>query len=66
MDQYFYGARDDIQEAGVQYLRKAQFQNSRLMRWALSIQQFKFVVKYIRGKDNVCADYLSRMMDDSY
>ena len=34
--------------------------NSRVLRWALFLQNFKFGVEYIKGVDNVTADYLSR------
>jgi len=44
----------------LQYLGKAQFQNSRLMRWALSLQPYRFTIKSIKGKENVGADFLSR------
>ena len=49
----------------LQYLHKAKYQNRRLMRWALTIQQFTYVVPYIKGSENVCADYLSRMWEDT-
>jgi hypothetical protein len=32
-----------------------------LMRWALQLQQYDFVVKVIKGIHNVGADYLSRL-----
>ncbi len=64
--QNFLFGREFILEtdhAPLQYLRRAQYQNSRLMRWALTLEQYKFVVRYIKGSENVCADYLSRMWD---
>jgi hypothetical protein len=47
--------------APLQYLRTAKYQNSKLMRWSMLLQPYKYVVKYIRGSENFCADYLSRM-----
>lgn len=44
----------------LQYLGKSQYQNGRLMRWALSLQPYRFTIRAIRGKDNIGADYLSR------
>ena len=43
----------------LQYL-KNQFQNGRLMRWALALQPYTFTVRAIPGKENVGADFLSR------
>ena len=31
----------EVDHAPLQYLQKAQFQNSRLMRWALALQQYR-------------------------
>ena len=42
------------------YLKKAKLEHSRLMRWALALQPFNFRVVYIKGKENCCADMLSR------
>ena len=33
------------------------------MRWALALQEYDYTVHDIPGKDNVAADYLSRIMD---
>jgi len=49
-----------ISRLTLQYLGHAQFQNGRLMRWALALQPYRFVVRAIHGKDNVGADFLSR------
>ena len=42
------------------YLNKTEFQNSRIMRWALALQPYRFSVRYIKGSLNVGADFLSR------
>ncbi|XP_052692422.1 uncharacterized protein LOC128170699 isoform X2 [Crassostrea angulata] len=44
------------------YLNKAKVTNPRLMRWTLSLQPYRFAIHAIKGKDNVGADYLSRLM----
>lgn len=44
----------------LQYLGKAQFQNGRLMRWALALQPYRFTIKAIKGSENIGADFLSR------
>ena len=42
------------------YLGKAQYQSGRLMRWALTLQQYQFPVRAIKGSENVGIDFLSR------
>ena len=42
------------------YLTTAKVNNSRIMRWALSLQQYRFTVKAIKGSENLGADFLSR------
>jgi len=44
----------------LQYLDKAKFQNSQIMRWSLLLQPYRFTVRAIKGSDNVGADFLSR------
>lgn len=43
------------------YLNKAKDSNSRIMRWVLILQPYRFRVEAIKGSDNVGADYLSRI-----
>jgi hypothetical protein len=43
------------------YLNKFKGNNSRLVRWALSLQPYRFRTIYIAGEENVGADLLSRM-----
>ncbi|PIK55020.1 hypothetical protein BSL78_08068 [Apostichopus japonicus] len=42
------------------YINKAKIKNSRVLRWALCIQPFRFVIKAIKGSENYGADFLSR------
>ncbi|CAF3386340.1 unnamed protein product [Rotaria socialis] len=39
--------------------------NSKCERWRLKLQQYQFTVRYIKGKHNTVADYLSRSPVDS-
>ncbi|XP_038057353.1 uncharacterized protein LOC119728962 [Patiria miniata] len=42
------------------YLARTKMTNSRIMRWALSLQPYRYRIIAIKGKDNVGADFLSR------
>lgn len=44
----------------LQWLHRMRDFNSRITRWHLSLQPYKFSVRYRAGKDNVIADFLSR------
>ena len=41
-------------------MQNAKLTNSRVMRWVLSLQPYRFQLKAIKGVHNVGADYLSR------
>ena len=43
------------------YLNKAKLSNSRIMRWSLTLQPYRMRIRAIPGRDNVGADYLSRV-----
>jgi len=60
--EYLYGTEFILETdyQPLQYLRQAKFQNGRLMRWALALQPYRFLLRAIRGRDNVGADCLSR------
>jgi len=45
------------------YLDHAKLTNARVMRWALTLQPFRYRAESIKGFDNVGADYLSRAVD---
>lgn len=42
------------------YLNELKASNSRLMRWALYMQSYRYRIVHIAGSDNVGADFLSR------
>ena len=60
--EYLYGAEFILEtdHQPLQYLGKVQFQNGRLMRWALALQPYRFLLRAIHGRENVGADCLSR------
>ena len=42
------------------FLNEKKLVNKRVMRWALILQEFRFRLVSVKGKDNVGADFLSR------
>ncbi|XP_078247484.1 uncharacterized protein LOC144588434 [Pogona vitticeps] len=48
----------------LQWLKTMKTQNSKLMRWALNLQDYDFEVKVVRGSVNCVADALSRRPED--
>lgn len=60
--QYLYGHEFllETDHQPLTYLDKSKTENSRLMTWALLLQQYRFRIVTIKGSDNVGADYLSR------
>lgn len=51
--------------APLQRLDRIKMTNQRLLRWSLTLQEFNFDVVHVKGKDNVVADYLSRIDSSS-
>ena len=47
--------------AALQWLPTKRFENTRLMRWAMKLQEFSYTVVHRPGKANANADSLSRM-----
>lgn len=60
---YLYGREFKVQtdHQPLEYLHKMKAANSRILRWSLLLQEYQFSVRYIKGVDNVGADYLSRV-----
>jgi len=63
---YLYGRSFVLQtdHRPLLYLDQAKLSNPRVMRWALSLQPYRYRTESIRGSDNVGADYLSRSAPD--
>ena len=62
-DRYLYG-KEFILKTDHQpliYLNQNVVANHKLMRWALTLQPYRFRFEAIKGKNNVGADYLSRI-----
>lgn len=62
-ERYLYGRHFllETDHQPLQYLQRMKPTNARLMRWALQLQPYSFTVNIIPGKDNIGADYLSRL-----
>lgn len=60
---YLFGKRFVLQtdHQPLAYINSAKQTNSRVLRWSLLLTEYDFVVEYIKGSDNVGADYLSRI-----
>ena len=48
----------------LQWMHRMRDSNARITRWYLSLQPYKFTVQYKAGKDNVTADFLSRLYEE--
>ena len=62
-DRYLYGRHFFLESdhLPLKHLDSLKSSNSRLMRWALQIQPYSFTFRSIPGKENVGADFLSRL-----
>ena len=60
---YLYGSHFTIQTdcQALCMLNSKLSNNARVVRWQLEMQSYDFRVEIIKGKDNGCADFLSRM-----
>ncbi|XP_064469691.1 uncharacterized protein LOC135384419 [Ornithodoros turicata] len=60
---YLYGTQFTVQSdhEPLRYINRSKHLNSRILRWSLLLQEYEFRVEYIRGSENVGADYLSRV-----
>ena len=66
--EYLIGTHFDIitDHKGLTFLATTIYQNGRLIRWNLLLQQYSFSVVYCRGVDNVAADFFSRNPDGKF
>lgn len=64
---YYLMDKDFVLETdhrALQWLDKMKDTNSRVTRWYLSLQPFRFTIKYRPGPENVVGDYLSRVHEE--
>ena len=47
----------------LEYLLNSPIQNKKIQTWALSMAGCNSSIQYPKGKDNVCADLLSRVVN---
>ena len=47
----------------LKWMQSKQHQNARILRWCLALQPYQFTIQYCPGKNNLIADYLSRLPD---
>ena len=45
------------------FIHKMKNKNQRLLHWSLALQEYRLIILYVKGKDNVIADALSRAID---
>jgi hypothetical protein len=65
LDHYLHNARFVIRtdHKPLKYILDSPMQNRKIQQWALSIAGYDCTVDYIAGKENHCADLLSRIPD---
>lgn len=59
---YLIGWKFEVQtdHQALTFLLSTPYQNSRLMRWTLFMQEYEFNISHCRGSDNLVADFFSR------
>ena len=60
---YLYSKQFTLQtdHRPLEFLKVSKLYNPSIMLWVLALQSFVFRVEHIKGKDNVGADFLSRV-----
>ena len=65
LESYLKGSKKIIvrtDHQAITFLNTSRFNNARMMRWSLLIQDFNIELEHIEGKKISSADYLSRQM----
>ncbi|KAL4232960.1 hypothetical protein ACF0H5_007648 [Mactra antiquata] len=62
-DPYIHGSKVVLytDHQPLTYLMSSPMANKRLQKWSLSLSNYDLTIKYIAGRDNRCADMLSRI-----
>lgn len=48
-----------------EFVHPVKYTNSRLMRWSLALQEYRFHVQFIRSIEHLGADFLGRLLDNA-
>jgi hypothetical protein len=61
-ERYLYGRKFllETDHQPLAYLAQVKLSNGRLMRWSLFLQQYQMQIRYVKGTENVGADFMSR------
>ena len=61
---YLYGREFvlEVDHEPLRALRRGKLANGRVLRWALALQSYRYRVQAIKGRENVGADYMSRLV----
>ena len=62
LNTYLWGREFVIEtdHAPLLYLNRARSENGKLMRWSLLLNQYRFQLRSVKGRDNHGPDFLSR------
>ncbi|KAL7641285.1 UNVERIFIED_CONTAM: hypothetical protein RMT77_008423 [Armadillidium vulgare] len=62
-DNYLFGKEFVLQidHRPLIFMQKIKYTNTRVMRWALFLQKYKFRIESIKGVNNTAADYMSHI-----
>ena len=63
---YLMGKKFKVQtdHQSLSYMNRTKYTNSRVMRWAMALQPYDYDIEYIKGNENVGADFMSRHMEE--
>lgn len=63
---YLYGQKFTLytDHKPLEWLKSQKDPGSRLGRWAIKLQEYDFEIKYVKGKENYVADWLSRNKEE--
>ena len=62
-DYYLYGRQFEVHtdHKPLVYIQGKKFANKRIMRWSMTLQDYRFRLVSVRGQDNTAADFMSRI-----
>ncbi len=58
---YIFNAKIIIKTDNRKYTFSGKVNHTRVNRWKLLLNEFDYEIQHIKGKENLCADWLSRI-----